>query len=87
MNEVQWIGGGPVTKEQIDFFLGPATHDMIEEELQLKHKVSQDIPTVPIFEDRTNLIYSQIKEEGCMNTLAVTRRLVLMCILPLLVFR
>ena len=63
MNEVQWIGGGPVTKEQIDFFLGPATHDMIEEELQLKHKVSQDIPTVPIFEDRTNLIYSQIKEE------------------------
>ena len=60
MNEVQWIGGGPVTKEQIDFFLGPATHDMIEEELQLKH---QDIPTVPIFEDRTNLIYSQIKEE------------------------
>ena len=63
MNEVQWIGGGPVTKEQIDFFLGPATHDMIEDELQLKHKVSQDIPTVPIFEDRTNLIYSQIKEE------------------------
>ena len=63
MNEVQWIGGGQVTKEQIDFFLGPATHDMIEDELQLKHKVSQDIPTVPIFEDRTNLIYSQIKEE------------------------
>ena len=64
MTEVQWIGGGPVTKEQIDFFLGPATHDMIEEELQLKHKVSQDIPTVPIFkEDRANLIYSQIKEE------------------------
>ena len=63
MNEVQWIGGGSVTKEQIDFFLGPATHDMIEEELQLKHKVSQDIPTVPIFEDRTDLIYSQIKEE------------------------
>ena len=63
MNEVQWIGGGPVTKEQIDFFLGPATHDMIEEELQLKHKVSQPIPTVPIFEDRINLIYSQIKEE------------------------
>ena len=38
MNEVQWIGGGPVTKEQIDFFLGPATHDMIEEELQLNIK-------------------------------------------------
>jgi len=64
MNEVQWIGGGSVTKEQIDFFLGPATHDMIQEELsQLKHKVSQDTPTIPISEDRANLIYSQIKEE------------------------
>ena len=64
MTEVHCIGGGQVTEElDIDFFLGPATHDMIEEELQLKHKVSQDIPTVPIFEDRTNLIYSQIKEE------------------------
>ena len=64
MNEVQWIDGGPVTKEQIDFFLGPATHDMIQEELsQLKHKVSKDTPTIPISEDRANLIYSQIKEE------------------------
>ena len=64
MNEVQWIGGGPVTKEQIDFFLGPATHDMIQEELsQLKHKVSQDTQTIPISEDRDNLIYSQTREE------------------------
>ena len=64
MNEVQWIGSGSVTKEQIDFFLGPTTHDMIEAELcQLKHEVSQDIPTVPTSEDRANLIYSQIKEE------------------------
>jgi hypothetical protein len=64
MNEVQWIGGGSVTKEQIDFFLGPAAHDMIEAELcQPKHEVSQDIPTVPTSEDRANLIYSQIKEE------------------------
>ena len=64
MTEVHCIGGGQVTEEQMRFFLSSATHDMIEEELsQLKHKVSQDIPTVPIFEDRTNLIYSQIKEE------------------------
>ena len=43
MNEVQWIGGGQVTEEQMRFFLSSATHDMIEEELsQLKHhKVSQ----------------------------------------------
>jgi len=46
------------------FFLGPFTHDMIEEELsQLKHKVSQDTPTIPISEDRDNLIYSQTREE------------------------
>ena len=46
------------------FFLGSATHDMIEEELsQLKHKVSQDTPTIPISEDRDNLIFSQTREE------------------------
>ena len=64
MTEVQWIGGGQVTEEQIRFFLSSATHDMIEEELsQLKHKVSQDTPTIPISEDRDNLIYSQTREE------------------------
>ena len=64
MTEVQWIGGGQVSEEQMRFFLGPVTHDMIEEEIsQLKHKVSQDTPTIPISEDRANLIYSQIKEE------------------------
>ena len=37
---------------------------MIEEEIsQLKHKVSQDTPTIPISEDRDNLIYSQTREE------------------------
>jgi len=30
---------------------------------QLKHKVSQDTPTIPISEDRDNLIYSQTREE------------------------
>jgi len=46
------------------FFLGPVTHDMIEEEIsQLKHKVSQDTPTLPISEDRENLIFSQTREE------------------------
>jgi len=50
--------------EQMRFFLSSATHDMIEEELsQLKHKVSQDTPTIPISEDRDNLIYSQTREE------------------------
>ena len=64
MNEVQWIGGGQVSEEQMRFFLGSVTHDMIEEELsQLKHEVSQDTPTIPISEDRANRIYSQIKEE------------------------
>ena len=64
MTEVQWIGGGQVSEEQMRFFLGPVTHDMIEEEIsQLKHKVSQDTPTIPISEDRANRIYSQIKEE------------------------
>jgi len=64
MTEVQWIGGGQVSEEQMRFFLGSATHDMIEEELsQLKHKVSQDTPTIPISEDRDNLIYSQTREE------------------------
>jgi len=64
MNEVQWIGGGQVTEEQMRFFLSSATHDMIEEELsQLKHhKVSQPTPTIPISEDRDNLIYSQTRE-------------------------
>ena len=32
MTEVQWIGGGQVTEEQIRFFLSSATHDMIEED-------------------------------------------------------
>ena len=64
MTEVHCIGGGQVTEEQMRFFLSPATHDMIEEELsQLKHKVSQDTPTIPISEDRDNLIYSQTREE------------------------
>ena len=65
MNEVQWIGGGQVTEEQMRFFLSSATHDMIEEELsQLKHhKVSQPTPTIPISEDRDNLIYSQTREK------------------------
>ena len=65
MNEVQWIGGGQVTEEQMRFFLSSATHDMIEEELsQLKHhKVSQPTPTIPISEDRDNLIFSQTREE------------------------
>ena len=64
MNEVQWIGGGQVTEEQMRFFLSSATHDMIEEELsQPKHKVSQDTPTLPISEDRDNLIFSQTREE------------------------
>ena len=64
MTEVQWIGGGQVSEEQMRFFLGPVTHDMIEEEIsQLKHKVSQDTPTIPISEDRDNLIYSQTREE------------------------
>ena len=50
--------------EQMRFFLSSATHDMIEEELsQLKHKVSQDTPTIPISEDRDNLIFSQTREE------------------------
>jgi len=49
MNEVHCIGGGQVTEEQMSFFLSSTTHDMIEEELsQLKHKVSQDTPTIPI---------------------------------------
>ena len=64
MTEVHCIGGGQVTEEQIRFFLSSATHDMIEEELsQLKHKVSQDTPTIPISEDRDNLVYSQTREE------------------------
>ena len=64
MTEVHCIGGGQVTEEQMCFFLGSATHDMIEEELsQLKHKVSQDTPTLPISEDRDNLIFSQTREE------------------------
>ena len=64
MTEVQWIGGGQVSEEQMRFFLGSATHDMIEEELsQLKHKVSQDTPTIPISEDGDNLIFSQTREE------------------------
>ena len=64
MAEVHCIGGGQVTEEQMRFFLGSATHDMIEEELsQLKHKVSQDTPTIPISEDRDNLIFSQTREE------------------------
>ena len=64
MTEVHCIGGGQVTEEQMCFFLGSATHDMIEEELsQLKHKVSQDTPTIPISKDRDNLIYSQTREE------------------------
>ena len=64
MAEVHCIGGGQVTEEQMRFFLSSATHDMIEEELsQLKHKVSQDTPTIPISEDRDNLIYSQTREE------------------------
>jgi len=64
MTEVQWIGGGQVSEEQMRFFLGPVTHDMIEEEIsQLKHKVSQDTPTLPISEDRENLIFSQTREE------------------------
>ena len=33
MTEVQWIGGGQVSEEQMRFFLGPVTHDMIEEEI------------------------------------------------------
>ena len=64
MTEVHCIGGGQVTEEQMRFFLSSATHDMIEEELsQLKHKVSQDTPTLPISEDRDNLIFSQTREE------------------------
>ena len=55
---------GQVTEEQMRFFLSTATHDMIEEELsQLKHKVPQDTPTIPISEDRDNLIFSQTREE------------------------
>ena len=47
------------------FFLSSATHDMIEEELsQLKHhKISQPTPTIPLSEDRDNLIYSQTREK------------------------
>ena len=53
MNEVQWIGGGQVSEEQMRFFLGPVTHDMMVAELcQHEHVVSQDIPTVPTSEDR-----------------------------------
>ena len=64
MTEVHCIGGGQVTEEQTRFFLSSATHDMIEEELsQLKDKVSQDTPTLPISEDRDNIIFSQTREE------------------------